>query len=297
MFDEYEKEIKALEENNQIEDKLMVFAMYNEMFNHFRYSMSDYYRTYYENLMRDIFVKVIGSVRNVREFIAKFTELLKKERLSRDVRDVKESIDYFLETEEDNIKGMYYVPTIDKYQFPFHVKARSLVMLRNHINNVLCRLYEIFGESEAIKDVANDVIYYSDVAINSYFESCVEYKIEPEYICNSLDDVLKMGTKVCLLNLYVDGYFNFELIANKDTRNYFLSFRDIEQAVLLAGMAYGISGYPNEDYDEERVKEICAVLGISKPKYYFTIASLAVKKASLSKKQAKEEQKRLKYEQ
>ena len=90
---------------------------------------------------------------------------------------------------------------------------------------------------------------------------------------------------------FVTKEFNFGLMENAELRNYFESFKPLEQNILLLGMIYGISGFSNEECDEERTQEICKLLGISKMRYNLIVTKLAVKKVSLMKKKEKEKQK------
>ena len=65
----------------------------------------------------------------------------------------------------------------------------------------------------------------------------------------------------------------------------------MEQNVLLLGMVHGISGYGEDDCKEERIEEICKVLGIGKVKYHLIISSLCLKQAKLEKKNNKQKKK------
>jgi len=75
-------------------------------------------------------------------------------------------------------------------------------------------------------------------------------------------------------------------LPHKEARDFFTSFNELEQKIWLLGAIYGIAGYDKNDKtkDNEKIAEICELLGISKFKYKKTAISMAFRSIKTMKK-------------
>lgn len=294
MLQNYEQEIKALESNTSLDNKLMIISLYNEFFNYLIAEMSYYYHDRFEKLMHETFIQIVSSneVTNVDDFCKRFLSIINNNKLS-EIGNVRKIINDFSNTLEDYVEGMDYVETIDSFhKISFPDKVKLLVLFRNQINSVLLVLQQTFGrESEEIRIIANGLIDFLINDTDDYLALCDFYDFPIDDTIKSYSDALKSGTKMMLFKKFSNGEFSFALMQNDDLRNYFESFKPLEQNILLLGMIYGISGYTNEECDNERQKEICELLGISKIKYQLILTKLSIRKVALIRKNEKEKQK------
>jgi len=291
MIKNFKKEIELISSNDRISEKLMIFSLYNEFYNSILGSADEYFIEHYVPFMEKTFESVAASMNlqenvnlNTEQFMRVYFQLLKKSRMSA-MPQVKGTVEYFENELNSFIERMGYVEVIEKFDsIPLSSKVDIMTQFREFINNMFRTTIELYGE-ESSKELRHNILDMLSDKLEQYLNDSLNQNVNTVNFSYNLKPMMMTSTKKYLMEKLRNGEFGFNGI-KEEARDFFTSFNELEQKIWLLGAIYGIAGYDKNDKtkDNEKIAEICELLGISKFKYKKTAISMAFRSIKTMKK-------------
>ena len=295
MIKNFKKEIELISSNDRISEKLMIFSLYNEFYNSILGSADEYFIEHYVPFMEKTFESVAASMNlqenvnlNTEQFMRVYFQLLKKSRMSA-MPQVKGTVEYFENELNSFIERMGYVEVIEKFDsIPLSSKVDIMTQFREFINNMFRTTIELYGE-ESSKELRHNILDMLSDKLEQYLNDSLNQNVNTVNFSYNLKPMMMTSTKKYLMEKLRNGEFGFNGI-KEEARDFFTSFNELEQKIWLLGAIYGIAGYDKNDKtkDNEKIAEICELLGISKFKYKKTAISMAFRSIKIMRKAMKE---------
>ena len=290
MVINFNKEVDLITSNNQISEKLMIFALYNEFYNSILSSTDDYFIKCYTPFMDKTFELAAAGIDlqeksnvNAEQFMRIYFEMLKINSLSSIPNEIITSFEKELKS---LIASSKYVNIIEQFAtISLGVKVNIMISFREYINNMFITTINLFGE-ESSKELRDDILDMQLIRLEKYLNDSLNEGINQDNLTDDLKSVMMVATKDYLLNKLSNHEFGFDGIKDEATRDFFASFSEAEQKIWLIGAIYGIAGYDKNDRskDNEKIEEICKYLGISKIEYIVLTISIGIRSFKTMKK-------------
>ena len=284
MNNDFTLEIKALEDAKNVDDKLMVFAIYYDLYNALvRYLDnfdSDLANNYGEFLSKSFELCVASTNLTyqsvaVETFINSYKGLLGVHMISR-IEPIKELICYSSDNLEQISETMKYVQALDLKELNFCTKAKFVMATREHINNVFCSIVEMYGEEESYN---------------------LRYGILDE-LTDLMPEVLNQGSDLDLFrrnlkketNKIVDKKieskeFNFFQFEDDGVKSFISSLDEQELQIYILGISKALAGYQDNDLEFEPIcaKDACQKLNMPIEVFESKASSLTIKSIEILK--------------
>ncbi len=282
MIKNFKKELNAIKSSENINDKLMIFALYNEFYNCVSGSLDDRFLICYVPFMKKTFELVAASFNlkgnvkvNAKEFMKVYFSMLKCSELS-SMSPVKSIISLFENELDSFIETSKYVNVIDKFEsIPLDTKVKLMAEFREYINNMYVTTIELYGEASS-KELRNSILTMLLGRLDEYLKDSLNKGVKPNKLTNNLKDAMMTSTKEYLINKLKDGEFGFENVEDEAVKKFFTSYNDIEQKIMLMCAIYAISGC-DKSSAKERMEEKCELLNISTAKYIEALRSICIR--------------------
>ena len=292
MIKNIKNEIELISSNNRISEKLMIFSLYNEFYNSILSSTDDYFIEHYAPFMEKTFELVSVSMNlqenvnlNAEQFMRVYFQLLKKSKLST-MPPTKSMIEHFENELNSYIDRMEYVKVIEQFDsIPLNFKVDIMTQFREFINNMFRTTIELYDE-ESSKQLRHNILDMLSNKLGQYLNDSLNQDDNIAKLSSNLKPMMMTSTKEYLIEKLRNGEFSFDGIKEQEVRDFFASFNELEQKIWLMGAIYGIAGYDKSDKakENEKISEMCKLLGISKLKYTTTAMSMAFHSIRVIKK-------------
>lgn len=296
MIKNFKKELELINSNNCINEKLMIFSLYNEFYNDILSHADDYFIQHYAPFMEKTFELVVAGLNlqgnisvNAEQFMKIYFQMLKKGRLSNFpqvkgiIKTFEDELNSFIETSE-------YVNVIEEFNsISLDTKVDIMVQFREYINNMFLTTIELYGEENS-KELRHSILDMLSIKLEEYLKDSLGKGYNEKDIINNLKPTMMVITKDYLMNQLRNGDTSLIDFQDEGTKQFFGGFKEIEQKMWLIGAVYAIAGYDRHDKskDNEKMKEICELLGISKLKYIKIVLSMGIRSIKMMKKSMNE---------
>ena len=289
MIKNFTEELELMNSNNCINEKLMVFSLYNEFYNDILAHIDDNNINYYAPLMEKSFDLVVAGLNlqhninvNAKQFMNLYLEVLNKSRFSSMpqtkgiIKTYKNELNSFIEANE-------YVNVIDKFNtISLDTKVNVMAQFREYINNMFITTINLYGEENS-KDLRFSILDMQSTKLEEYLKDSIEKGNNENDIINNLKSTMAINTKDYLKNKLRNGDNSLKNFEDESFKQFFNDFNEIEQKIWLMGTIYGIANY-NQAKDKEKIEEICELVGISKLQYTKTALSIGIRSVKMMKK-------------
>ena len=292
MIKNFNKELELMNENHNINDKLMIFSLYNEMYNAIQANTSEIFKEKYLPFMEKTFELIIAEFNvndeksvNAKQFMELYIEMLKKIILFNIIPEAKEIVAIFEKELNSFIEANKFVNVIDSYNtISLDTKVKLMSQFREYINDIYLTAIKLYTEKNS-NDLRNTILDLQTTKLDDYLKESLENDKNETDIINNLNPNMISITKEYLINKLKNGKNSLIDLKDEKEQMLFSNFNDDEQKILLMAEVYAISGYPNNNFKKnERIKEICDVVNISKLKYTKAALSIGIKIIKLMKK-------------
>ena len=292
MIKNFKKELELINSNNCINEKLMIFSLYNEFYNDILGHADDYFIQYYAPFMEKTFELVVAGLNlqdnisvSAEQFMRIYFQMLKISRLS-SMPQAKGIIKTFENELNSCIEASEYVNVIEKFNLiSLDTKVNIMAQFREYINNMFLTTIDLYGEENS-KGLRHSILDMLSIKLEEYLKDSLEKGYNEKDIINNLKPAMMVVTKDHLMNQLRNGDTSLIDFPDEETKQFFGSFKEIEQKIWLMGAIYGIAGYDRNDKskNDEKIKEMCEFLGISKLKFIKIALSMGIRSIKMMKK-------------
>ncbi len=292
MIKNFKKELELINSNDFINEKLMIFSLYNEFYNDILGHADDYFIRYYAPFMEKTFELVVAELNlkdnisvSAEQFMRFYFQMLKKSRLS-SMPQAKGIIKTFENELNSFIEASEYVNVIEKFSsISLDTKVNIMAQFREYINNMFLTTIDLYGEKNS-KGLRHNILDILSIKLEEYLKDNLEEGYNENDITNKLKPTMMVVTKDYLMNQLGNGDTSLIDFQDEATKQFFGGFNEIEQKIWLMGAIYIIAGYDRNDKskDDEKIKEMCELLGISKLKYTIIALSMGIRSIKMIKK-------------
>lgn len=284
MIKNFRKELELISNNSQISEKLMIFSLYNEFYNDIMGNSNDYFAQHYAPFMEKTFELVAAGLNiqenisvNAEQFMKIYFKMLKKSMLS-NMPQVKSIISIYENELNSFIDASKYVNVIEKFDsIPLDTKVNIMAHFREYINNMFLTTIDLCGEENS-KELRHNILDMLSIKLEGYLKNNLNEGIDFVNLTDNLKPTMVIYTKDYLMNKLKNNEFGLNFFQDETTKQFFAGFNEIEQKIFLMGMIYSIAGYDKNDKSKqnEKIKEICKMLEISKLRYMKTSFSMGI---------------------
>ena len=156
MIKNFKKELELINSNNCINEKLMIFSLYNEFYNDILGHADDYFIQHYAPFMEKNFELVVAGLNlqdnisvSAEQFMRVYFQMLKKSRLS-SMPQAKGIIKTFENELNSFIEASEYVNVIEKFDsISLDTKVNIMAQFREYINNMFLTTIDLYGEENS----------------------------------------------------------------------------------------------------------------------------------------------------
>jgi len=292
LIKNFKKELELINSNDFINEKLMIFSLYNEFYNDILGHADDYFIRYYAPFMEKTFELVVAELNlkdnisvSAEQFMRFYFQMLKKSRLS-SMPQAKGIIKTFENELNSFIEASEYVNVIEKFSsISLDTKVNIMAQFREYINNMFLTTIDLYGEKNS-KGLRHNILDILSIKLEEYLKDSLEKGYNENDITNNLKPTMMVITKDYLMNQLGNGDTSLIDFQDEATKQFFGGFNEIEQKIWLMGAIYIIAGYDRNDKskDDEKIKEMCELLGISKLKYTEIALSMGIRSIKMIKK-------------
>lgn len=292
MIKDFKRELKLFDLNDNINERLMVIALYNEFYNDVLSQTEEEFIENTAQFMDKAFDVVIASLTlqdnksiNAAHFMKVYFQFLKRNILP-GMSKVKGIIKIHESSLNSFIEESDYVNVIEKYSsIPFDKKVSIMVQFREYINNMFLAITNMYGEENG-KELRNRLYDMLSIKLDEYLKDSLDKGLNLDDIANNLNPTLVVTTKNYLMNQLRNGNDSLTNFIDVYFEEYLSNYNEIEQKIWVFAVIYYIAGYDKNDRSKnyEKAKEISEFLGISKMKYLKTEISMGIKFIKLMKK-------------
>ncbi len=275
----FKKELDSISFNDKINEKLMIFSLYNEFYNYMLSASDDSFIEHYGPFMENTF-ELVGKELNLKEnesinaiqFMEIYLQTLSRGKLS-SMSQVESVITTFKGRLNEFMVASGYVNVIEQFEsIPLDVKVGIMAQFRQYINNMFCNAVLLYGEENS-KDLRFNILDMLSVKLEYYLKKSVHPNSNLDSLSYNLKSAMVSYTKEYLMGKLENSEFEFVNIQHESTRKFFPTLNKTEQKIWLMEEIYSISGY-DESNTDEKIGEICNLLKISKVEYMHIIISM-----------------------
>lgn len=289
MIKNFKKELELINSNNCINEKLMIFSLYNEFYNDILGHADDYFIQHYAPFMEKTFELVVAGLNlqdnisvSAEQFMRAYFQMLKKSRLS-SMPQAKGIIKTFENELNSFIEASEYVNVIEKFNsISLDTKVNIMAQFREYINNMFLTTIDLYGEKNS-KGLRHSILDMLSIKLEEYLKDSLEKGYNENDITSNLKPTMMVITKDYLMDKLRNGDTSLIDFEDEAAKQFFDSFKEIEQKIWLMGLIYGIADY-DKSKDNEKIKEMCELLGISKLKYTKIALSMGIRSIKMMKK-------------
>lgn len=289
MIKNFKKELELINSNNCINEKLMIFSLYNEFYNDILDHADDYFIQHYAPFMEKTFELVVAGLNlqdnisvSAEQFMRVYFQMLKKSRLS-SMPQAKGIIKTFENELNSFIEASEYVNVIEKFNsISLDTKVNIMAQFREYINNMFLTTIDLYGEKNS-KGLRHSILDMLSIKLEEYLKDSLEKGYNENDIISNLKPTMMVITKDYLMDKLRNGDTSLIDFEDEAAKQFFDSFKEIEQKIWLMGLIYGIADY-DKSKDNEKIKEMCELLGISKLKYTKIALSIGIRSIKMMKK-------------
>lgn len=289
MIKNFKKELELINSNNCINEKLMIFSLYNEFYNDILGHADDYFIQHYAPFMEKTFELVVAGLNlqdnisvSAEQFMRVYFQMLKKSRLS-SMPQAKGIIKTFENELNSFIEASEYVNVIEKFNsISLDTKVNIMAQFREYINNMFLTTIDLYGEKNS-KGLRHSILDMLSIKLEEYLKDSLEKGYNENDITSNLKPTMMVITKDYLMDKLRNGDTSLIDFEDEAAKQFFDSFKEIEQKIWLMGLIYGIADY-DKSKDNEKIKEMCELLGISKLKYTKIALSMGIRSIKMMKK-------------
>ena len=289
MIKNFKKELELINSNNCINEKLMIFSLYNEFYNDILGHADDYFIQHYAPFMEKTFELVVAGLNlqdnisvSAEQFMRVYFQMLKKSRLS-SMPQAKGIIKTFENELNSFIEASEYVNVIEKFNsISLDTKVNIMAQFREYINNMFLTTINLYGEKNS-KGLRHSILDMLSIKLEEYLKDSLEKGYNENDITSNLKPTMMVITKDYLMDKLRNGDTSLIDFEDEAAKQFFDSFKEIEQKIWLMGLIYGIADY-DKSKDNEKIKEMCELLGISKLKYTKIALSMGIRSIKMMKK-------------
>ena len=296
MYEEIKDDI-ALIELSDVNDRLMLVALYNHFYN---LCKRDAQSNDTLLVVRSVFKLLLdalkdSSVKEADSIMRAFLKCLNKSNMLNDYK-LKALIEAFESYLDLIVNDSRYVKIIDEYvALSFKEKARYVIQYRDFLFNVdnqiglSCAQYKgeelrniiVQGLEEKLPSI--NLAVYTNLVITE--ELVINDDVENEKSRIFRRELEKI-TKDILIGELKRGNLNRSSIKDPKLKKVYSYLTYTEQTICLMAMVYNIAGYDGNDKsrDVEKMKEICQVIGITESDYLIVLINLVTHMNSLKEK-------------
>ena len=293
MIKNFKKELELINSNNCINEKLMIFSLYNEFYNDILGHADDYFIQHYAPFMEKTFELVVAGLNlqdnisvSAEQFMRVYFQMLKKSRLS-SMPQAKGIIKTFENELNSFIEASEYVNVIEKFNsISLDTKVNIMAQFREYINNMFLTTIDLYGEKNS-KGLRHSILDMLSIKLEEYLKDSLEKGYNENDITSNLKPTMMVITKDYLMDKLRNGDTSLIDFEDEAAKQFFDSFKEIEQKIWLMGLIYGIADY-DKSKDNEKIKEMCELLGISKLKYTKIALSMGIRSIKMMKKATNE---------
>ena len=292
MIKNFKKELELINSNNCINERLMIFLLYTELYNDILGHADDYFIQHYAPFMEKTFELVVARLNlqdnisvNAKQFMKLYLQMLKKSGLS-SLPQAKKSTKTFENKLNSFIEDSEYVNVIEKFNsISLDTKVNIMAQFREYINNMFFTVIDLYGEENS-KGLRHSILDMLSIKLGEYLIDSLEKGYNENDIISNLKPTLMVNTKYYLMNQLKNGGTSLIDFQDEETRTFFGSFKEVEQKIWSMGAIYDIAGYDKNDKSKEaeKIKEICELLGISKLKYIKIVLRMVTHSIKMMKK-------------
>ena len=289
MIKNFKKELELINSNNCINEKLMIFSLYNEFYNDILGHADDYFIQHYAPFMEKTFELVVAGLNlqdnisvSVEQFMRVYFQMLKKSRLS-SMPQAKGIIKTFENELNSFIEASEYVNVIEKFNsISLDTKVNIMAQFREYINNMFLTTIDLYGEKNS-KGLRHSILDMLSIKLEEYLKDSLEKGYNENDITSNLKPTMMVITKDYLMDKLRNRDTSLIDFEDEAAKQFFDSFKEVEQKIWLMGLIYGIADY-DKSKDNEKIKEMCELLGISKLKYTKIALSMGIRSIKMMKK-------------
>ena len=289
MIKNFKKELELINSNNCINEKLMIFSLYNEFYNDILGHADDYFIQHYAPFMEKTFELVVAGLNlqdnisvSAEQFMRVYFQMLKKSRLS-SMPQAKGIIKPFENELNSFIEASENVNVIEKFNsISLDTKVNIMAQFREYINNMFLTTIDLYGEKNS-KGLRHSILDMLSIKLEEYLKDSLEKGYNENDITSNLKPTMMVITKDYLMDKLRNGDTSLIDFEDEAAKQFFDSFKEIEQKIWLMGLIYGIADY-DKSKDNEKIKEMCELLGISKLKYTKIALSMGIRSIKMMKK-------------
>lgn len=289
MIKNFKKELELINSNNCINEKLMIFSLYNEFYNDILGHADDYFIQHYAPFMEKTFELVVAGLNlqdnisvSAEQFMRVYFQMLKKSRLS-SMPQAKGIIKTFENELNSFIEASEYVNVIEKFNsISLDTKVNIMAQFREYINNMFLTTIDLYGEKNS-KGLRHSILDMLSIKLEEYLKDSLEKGYNENDITSNLKPTMMVIAKDYLMDKLRNGDTSLIDFEDEAAKQFFDSFKEIEQKIWLMGLIYGIADY-DKSKDNEKIKEMCELLGISKLKYTKIALSMGIRSIKMMKK-------------
>lgn len=283
MIKNFKEEIDLISKNDKITDKTLIIEAYTNFYNStLGFLPADNPNTieYYEAVLKNTFKMVVSliSLQEKASYDAKQFMTIYFKILESSIPFAKDIIMIFEREMNSLTAANEYANVIDKFaSIPLDIKLSIMAHFREYINSMSLMTINLCGEEDS-QELRHDILEMLSVKLEEYLKDGLNKGIDFANLIDNLKAKLTVYTKDYLMNKLKNGEFGIKDFQDETVKNFLVSCNENEQKIWLMGMVYAIAGYDKNDksQEEEKVREICKLLGISKLRYIVTTISMAI---------------------
>ena len=283
MIKNLKKEINLIATNENINEKLMICTLYNELYGYILLG-DEHFIEHYETIMKKTFgillknIKETGAIiTSAEQFMKIYLETLKRNKLSK--KELGKNILEVFEKELHNIiNALTYVKTIEQFEeLSLSKQVNIMVSFGEYMKSVLYCITQIYDEVES-RELRIEVSNMLILKLIGYLKENLEQGINFSKINKNLQVNMRDFIKNYLLLKLNTGELTIEGIddiTDENTKKFFNSFNELELKFWLLDSIYHIAGFYRDSKTKE--EEICKILGISKEEYLRISAEMEIR--------------------
>lgn len=278
MKKNFNSEIKKLESTDNIENKLMAFALYSNFHDLVVQTLSKYdfnAAKFYSDYLTATFgacidsINTEGKVIDCETFVGKVIKKIDSHGFS-NIHAIRGILDYQRDNTMDVEASMSYVNAIDSLDIDFETKAELVTATRNHINKVIDNISGSYGEKES-HNFCNGLV----IELVEFVPTILDFIMDLE----SFKSDLQEKTAEIIDEKVSSKEFDLNNFKSAERQQFVASLDESERIIYMHGFKYFLAGYCPGDSNTPRLSDKKMASMLNMP-----VEELKTKGVSLSSK-------------
>lgn len=283
MKHNFELELRVLEDSENIENKLMIFSLYYDLYHELMNRLSSItsffqikdvneYRNFLEKSMEECICSFNSKneVISIETFFNEYFYLIKKHDISK-IWMMNDIIDDHKKDFEQSVCDMRYVRVLETMNLDFQTKANVIMIFKEHMNDVYWAMLDVDYDPENMMLLYHDILYTLSFLVPDLLQDPIDL--------NTFQKLLKKETKRIIATKVENGVFDLFDFSNV-VRTWCVDLLDeIELNVYRLRLLHFFAGYQLDDSEFETMihQDVYDKFHMSKETYITVMTSINTK--------------------